>query len=694
VNRAVEHHSSMPVQFVGPNSRTETAIELTSSDMDQRRTLEQALRDLSDQKFALDQHAEVSMSDVEGQITYVNDRFCTLTQYSQKELIGQNHRIINSGFHSKEFFRKLYETIARGEVWHGEVRNRARDGSIFWSHTTIVPFLKPDGKPRQYMAIRADITDRKRAEEARAYLASVVESSDDAIVAKTLAGTITAWNPGATKLYGYSASEALGRSMRMLLPPERDEEETDILARLRRGESVKHFETVRVTKSGRRIDVSVTISPIRESRGEIIGASNVARDITDRKQAEEALRENHARLKKVLEIETVGVLFWDLTTGCLTEANDTFLNLMGYSRREVDSRELTWQKLTPPEYLEMSRVELKKFAASGRVGPYEKEYFRKDGTRQWLLFAGSSLGGNTCVEFCVDISDRKKAEAALRENEREIRKLNEELETRVVQRTAQLEEANRELEAFTYSVSHDLRAPLRHIGGFSRILIEDFGPELAPEARDHIQRIEDGVKRMGLLVDELLNLGRVGRHALKLQITDLNLIVEEVVSLLQPETARRIVTWKIASLPPANCDSILIRQVFQNFISNALKFTRPRQRADIEISCRDENGRLVIAVRDNGVGFNMKYADKLFGVFQRLHRGEDFEGTGIGLATVQRIIHKHGGRVWAEAEPDRGATFYFTIPSANTALSCSPGGIAQTVPTTPLDKSAIAGARI
>ena len=169
---------------------------------------------------------------------------------------------------------------------------------------------------------------------------------------------------------------------------------------------------------------------------------------------------------------------------------------------------------------------------------------------------------------------------------------------------------------------------------------------------------------MGLLVDELLNLARVGRHALQLQATGLNSIVEEVVSLLQPETKDRIISWKIADLPQAECDPILIKQVFQNLIANALKFTRTRQGAVIEISSRPKNGQMIIQVRDNGVGFNMKYSDKLFGVFQRLHRAEDFEGTGIGLATVHRIIHKHGGRVWAEAELDKGATFYFTIGAA------------------------------
>lgn len=302
----------------------------------------------------------------------------------------------------------------------------------------------------------------------------------------------------------------------------------------------------------------------------------------------------------------------------------------------------------------------------------------------------------------ADIPERERAEKQLTGQAEELSRQTEELEDKVVQLTAELEVANRELEAFTYSVSHDLRAPLRHIGGFARILTEDFGPTMPPEARGHLQRIEDGAHRMGLLVDELLNLARVGRHAVKLQTVGLNSIVEEVVSLLQPEVQGRVVIWKIAELPTVECDPLLTKQVFQNLLANALKFTRPRERAVIEIAYEQDNGDPAILVRDNGVGFNMKYKNKLFGVFQRLHRAEEFEGTGIGLATVQRIVHKHGGRVWAEAELDKGATFSFTLAAAEadkikrsqTKLDYPDQGLGQAKPDKGTSKIAVAGAHI
>ncbi len=239
----------------------------------------------------------------------------------------------------------------------------------------------------------------------------------------------------------------------------------------------------------------------------------------------------------------------------------------------------------------------------------------------------------------------------------EVVQINEELEAS----RRQLAVANQELEAFSYSVSHDLRAPLRHINGFARTLLEDFAAALPAEAQHSLNRICEGTAKMGRMVDDLLNLSRLDRHQLRLQMTPLKSTVETAIKELESECAGRKVEWHVSEMPFVNCDPGLIQQVFANLFSNAVKYTRGQEHTVIEVGTRTVDDQFVFSVRDNGAGFDPKYADKLFVPFQRLHRADEFEGTGIGLAIVQRIIRKHGGRIWAEAAVGTGATFYFAL---------------------------------
>lgn len=362
-----------------------------------------------DIRDALNAHAIVATTDPQGKITFANEKFCAISKYSSDELLGQDHRIINSGHHPKEFFRTLWSTIARGQVWKGEVKNRARDGSFYWVDTTIVPFLDDRGKPRQYVVIRTDITERKLAEE-------------------------------------------------------------------------------------------------------------------------------------------------------------------------------------------------------------------------------------------------------------EILSLNAGLEQRVAERTSELRATNRELDSFCYSVSHDLRAPLRGIGGFAKILVEDYAPQLDETARGYLRRVQSAADRMGELIDDLLKLSRVSREDFNLQTVNVSEIARSIADNLRQCDPGRSAEFHIENGLEAEADPRLLRVLLENLFNNAWKFTSKKPHALIEFApASPRDGRVVFSLRDNGAGFDMEYAGKLFSPFQRLHGMNEFPGTGIGLATVQRIIHRHGGEVWVEAAVAQGATFFFSL---------------------------------
>jgi len=368
-----------------------------------------------------------------------------------------------------------------------------------------------------------------------------------------------------------------------------------------------------------------------------------------------------AFLSAIVESSDDAIIGKDLN-GKVVSWNEGAERMFGYTAAEMVGSPI--ERILSPDRPDEEQHILEN-AKRGETRLYETTRIKKNGKPVDLSLAVSPIRdaqGNVVGVSSIarDISERKRTEE-------QILKLNAELEHRVQLRTAELTAANQELEAFTYSVAHDLRAPLRHIDAFTRILQEDFAGSFPPEAAQLLSTIRRGSENMSRLVNDLLNLAHVGRQEMKKQMTPLTPLVEEVIAEIKGETEGRQIEWRVAELPTVEGDPGLLKQVFANLLSNAAKYTRPRQKAIIEIGLRRMNDESAIFVRDNGVGFNMKYADKLFGVFQRLHRAEEFEGTGVGLAIVERVIKRHGGHIWAESEVDKGATFYFTLEGLDAA---------------------------
>jgi PAS domain S-box-containing protein len=549
--------------------------------------------------------------------------------------------------------------------------------------------------------------ERELADEAlrrnEARFRGLIEGAPDAIVIADAEGRIVLVNAQTERLFGYARDELLGQPVEMLLPE-----------RLR-GVHVGHRAGYRAVprtrpmgggpdllarrKDGSELPVEVSLSPLESDGGLLV--TSAVRDITERKRAEEEIRRRHreadevARLARQLTetldvaevgrrtVETVTPVFGAERSILRLLQPDGALRAVAWEGRE-SSRMVVRSVLPAGVGLMQRAVAAGKFVRSpdelhepGVVLDDELRRLLEARDDRAILAVPLSVKGRVIGTLAIrDRTGRafSEAEAALLQTladqaalALENARLYAGLEQRVAERTADLEAANKELEAFAYSVSHDLRAPLRAMDGFSRMLLAKHSPQLSEEARRHLLVVRKNARQMGQLIDDLLAFSRLSRQPLETRAVAPSLLVREALDDLRADWEARRVEVVVGELPECEADPKLLRQVFVNLLSNALKFTRGREAARIEVGSRREGDGHVCFVRDNGVGFDMRYADKLFGVFQRLHRAEDYEGTGVGLAIVQRIVHRHGGRVWAEAKLDEGATFSFTLVGGGTA---------------------------
>lgn len=396
----------------------------------------------------------------------------------------------------------------------------------------------------------------------------------------------------------------------------------------------------------------LSIQPIPE------GVLVLSMDITHRKVVEKELSQSESKFRKIYEDGPFGMALVNSSFKFIN-TNTKFSQIVGHSEDEL--KQLTFKDITYPEDVEKGLPDvLRLINGEIPVCKVDKRYVRKDGEVIWAsltITANFNSEGKHVFNLAIleDITSRKQAEE-------DIRILNAELEQRVAERTSQLQAANNELEAFSYSVSHDLRAPLRGISGFTEILMEDYAPNLDNEGKRICSVIRNNSKRMGLLIDDLLSFSRIGRTELKRSVIQMKDLAEVAYRDIIDEKSMERIEFSVENLCDAHGDAVLIKQVWINIISNAVKYSSKRERAKITITCRKENDNCIYCVKDNGVGFEMAYANKLFGVFQRLHTTDEFEGTGVGLAIVKRIIQRHGGNVWAQGEVDSGAVISFSLP--------------------------------
>ncbi|HEX8237556.1 MAG TPA: PAS domain S-box protein [Abditibacteriaceae bacterium] len=505
-----------------------------------------------------------------------------------------------------------------------------------------------NGALQRIWGTQRDVSAQRETDHLRSQLAAIVEFSHDAIVGKSMDGIVLSWNRSAERIYGYSADEIIGRHISLLAPPERRNEWCQIWHAVERGEYVQQFETVRVRKDGRRINVALTVSPIKNSSGQITGASTIARDITERKQTEEELNQFFT-----LSLDMLCIAGFD---GYFKRINPAWANTLGYTAEELLSQ--PYLDFVHPDDFSVTKDEATSINGGSDTFSFENRYKCKDGSYKWLMWNSATVPERQLVyAIARDITERKQTEANLKAY------------------AAQLERSNRELQDFAYVASHDLQEPLRKIQAFGERLQSEYSEVIGEDGVDYLQRMQNAAGRMQGLIKDLLIFSRVTTQAQPFVPVDLSQIAQEVLCDLETSIEKTGGQVDVGPLPTVEADPLQMRQVLQNLISNALKFNREgaaptvKIRGDVTAVGLNSVGEVPaihalchITVQDNGIGFDEKHLERIFAPFQRLHGRSRFEGTGMGLAICRKIAERHRGYITARSVPGEGATFIVTLP--------------------------------
>ena len=638
----------------------------TNTDITEQRRAEEALRTQADLlRLSFD---AIIVKQLDGTIETWNTGAERLYGYSGSEAVGRvTHDLLSTVFPKP--WPEIRNDLVMNGFWEGELRHRTRGGSEVIVSARKQLIRDANGVERVLVTNR-DITQQKSAQEA--LLASnrrfrgVFQNAAAGINIADWEGRLLESNDAFCSLLGYTRKELAGRHFSTLIPQEDLELNLADTRRLIAGE-IQSFqnESRYLRKDGQTVWVQKSVSLIPDSTGRLTNVVVLATDVTVRKQAEAALRESEFRVRRLGDNLPNGAIY-RYREDAGGQAHVDFISagierITGVPPDDFMADGGTVDRSILPEDLGRMRAAIAQ--SRDRLTQFEVEIRHKHrvtGEIRWSLLRSTPTrlpDGSTAWDGIeIDITERKLAEE-------QIQQAKSELEARVHERTAQLEAANKELEAFAYSVSHDLRAPLRGIDGWSLALVEDYSKQLDEKARGYLDVVRSEAQRMGTLIDNMLQLSRITRSQMENEPVDLTAIAQTVAGRLRQTHPGRQIAFSISGGLDGKGDAGLLEIALTNLLGNSVKFTGQREEARIEVGKMERDGQPAFFVRDNGVGFNMASAGKLFGAFQRLHKASQFPGTGIGLATVQRIIHRHGGRVWAEAERGKGATFYFTLES-------------------------------
>jgi PAS domain S-box-containing protein len=595
---------------------------------------------------------------LDGTITSWNKAAEKIYGYTAAEVLGRPLTEIVPPERAHEM-SAVYARLLRGEnVERFDSQRVTKAGAMIDVSVTVSPIRDDHGRISGFSSIVRDISAALRAAEQQARMAAIVESSDDGIISKTLEGIIMTWNRGAELIFGYTAQEVVGKSITVIIPEDRLHEEPVILSKIRRGEPIDHYETVRRRKNGELIDVSVTISPIRNARDEIIGASKIARDITGQKRAMIEIERSHKLLNDFVENATEG-LHWVGADGTIIWANKAELNLLGYSRDEYIGHNIS------EFYVEENVINdiLLRLKNNEELESYEARLRCKDGSIRHVIINSNVYCENgefihtRC--FTRDITARKKMESELLEAKAS-------LEQQVAQRTAHLNETVRSLEGVCYTMAHDLRSPLRAMEGFAEILLTEYSSKLDDEGKLFAQRIVAATVRMDLLIRDLLEFAKLAHIELPREPLDLGPVFRGIRRHLASEIAAKKGELVFPEVYPARVLSnrLLLEQIFTNLIGNALKFVAPGIKPHVRITVELHPPVLRVKIQDNGIGIAPEHQQRIFGLFQRLHTSERYPGTGVGLAIVQRGVERLGGRLGVNSNQTGGSCFWVDLPLA------------------------------